>query len=78
MCLRPPELEEKINTLGSAKSYLSEFQDIDPEDRQAVAVLNSCQELLRPEFLDDSEWLDFLDWQNRLSLKYISRRCARS
>jgi hypothetical protein len=30
----PPELVEKLNTLGSAKSYLLEFQDIDPDDPQ--------------------------------------------
>ncbi len=51
----PPtsELEDKINTLGAVKCYLSEFQDIDTEDQQAVAMLNSCRELVQPRSIED-------------------------
>ena len=72
----PPtlELQNKINKLGSAKAYLSEFQDIDPEDQQAITVLNSCQELVPPALVDESDWFEFLAWQNKISVKYIRRK----
>jgi hypothetical protein len=72
--LSTPELENKINTLRSAQVYLSEFQDIDPDDQHAIAVLNSCPDLVKPVPVDESDWFEFLAWQNKISLKYSRRR----
>lgn len=68
-----PELEKIIGTLGAVKWGLFDFQDIDPEDREAVTVLNSCPNLSRPASVEESDWYEFLRWQNQLSLKYSRR-----
>lgn len=68
-----PELEKMIETLGAVKWELFDFQEIDPEDKEAVTILNSCKELSRPEFFQDSDWYEFLRWQNLIVSKYSQR-----
>ncbi len=51
-----------------------EFQHIDPEDKAAVAVLNSCTELIRPAHVSEGDWIEFLQWQGKILLKRQKKR----
>jgi hypothetical protein len=67
------ELEKIIGTLGAIKWGLFDFQDIDPEDKEAVTILNSFKDFSRPESVQESDWNEFLMWQSLLSSKYSRR-----
>jgi DUF1365 family protein len=66
-----PELEERINTLGEAKWTLFNFGD--PQDREAVDMLNSCSAMLRPASVDETDWFEFIRWDIKISRKYGRR-----
>lgn len=73
-----PELERIIGTLGASKWHLFDFCDIDPEDEEAVAVLNSCPEHSAPESADETERSEFLFWLTKILSKYRGRATAES
>ncbi len=72
-----PELERIINALGEIKYGLAHFQYIDPEDKEAIEVLNSCLEkVMPPESADENERMEFLRWWGNITSKY-NRRALR-
>ena len=71
----PPssELAERVNTLGAVKMHLIYFQDIDPEDKEAIDMLNSLDQPSLPDSVEEHERTDFLRWQSDLQFKYHER-----
>jgi len=68
-----PELETQINHLGAAKAYLTEFQHIDSQDREAIQMLNSCPRLFAVPDSVKSYAMEFMSWWGHLSHKYVQR-----
>jgi hypothetical protein len=73
-----PELERTISALGGIKNGLMFFQYIDPQDKEAIEVWNSCPEqpVTPPESADEKERIEFQRWWLGMTSKY-SRRAGR-
>lgn len=69
-----PSLEKTINLLGELKYGLTAYQYIDPQDKEAIEVLNSCLEkIVTPESADENERREFLSWWGNIMSKYLNR-----